>query len=309
MAKNQGTGAASYVTKLDLSLADKLREKLIEQGFSLSKPQYTLFSAKKKGVSCTLYQSGKLLVQGKEKEDFIRYCLEPEILQSFSYGYEEKLNPTNVDLTQRIGIDESGKGDFFGPLCIAGVCAGGEEIDQLSKLGVKDSKSLNDKQIRRIAAGIRKNHTHHIVRINPAKYNTLYSQFKNLNSLLAWGHSTAIEQLVEETDCRKVVVDQFASEWVVERALKRKQLEVELTQRHRAEEDLVVAAASILARAAFLDGLDRLEKQFDLKFPKGASRQVIETGCAFVLRFGSERLNEAGKLHFKTHQDILVKTA
>lgn len=295
--------SASYVTRLDLTLASKLREGLLERGFSLSQPQYTVFSAKKKGVSCTLYESGKLLVQGKEKDEFIEYFLEPEILQSFSYGYEKDL--VKVDRTARIGVDESGKGDFFGPLCIAGLQADGESVDRLAELGVKDSKALNDVVIRRVAADLRRHYPHHVVRITPLKYNELYAKFRNLNHLLAWGHSTVIEQLVLKSHCRRVVVDQFAAEWVVETALKRKQLDVELFQRPRAEEDLVVAGASILARAAFLEGLDHLEQIFSLKFPKGASKKVIEVGKQFVTRHGRERLNEVGKLHFKTYDEVI----
>ena len=108
-----------FVATIDVALEEKLRSDLTEQGFVLTHPLHTLFAAQKKGVSCTLYESGKLTVQGKDKDDFIAFYLEPEILQSFAY-----IHPTaNIDLTARIGIDQAGKGDFFGPLCIAGVQA------------------------------------------------------------------------------------------------------------------------------------------------------------------------------------------
>src|SRR5580693_626798 len=107
----------TFVATIDLALADKLREDLVGQGFELTKPPYTLFSAQKTGVSCTLYTSGKLTVQGKGKDEFIAFYLEPEILKKLAYTHPE----LGVDMTARIGIDEAGKGDFFGPLCIAGV--------------------------------------------------------------------------------------------------------------------------------------------------------------------------------------------
>lgn len=291
----------SFVTKIDLALAGKLKEDLLDQGFELSTPPYTLFSAKKQGVSCTLYTSGKLMVQGKGKEEFIAFYLEPEILKNLSYTHPH----ADLDLTPRIGIDEAGKGDFFGPLCIAGVYADAAGVEKLRELGVRDSKTMQDKVIIALASKIRSNFPHSIIRINPLKYNELYEKFKNLNHLLAWGHATAIEELVQNTGCRKVIIDQFASEHVVENALKRKALEVELTQRHRGEEDLVVAAASILARAAFVDGIDQLGRMIETTLPKGASSLVVKAGKKIVAQHGKDILNKLGKLHFKTLNDIL----
>src|SRR5579864_6497505 len=117
----------TFVATIDIALADKLREDLSSQGFEFTKPPYTLFSAQKKGVSCILYTSGKLTVQGKDKDDFIAFYLEPEILQKLAYTHPE----LGVDLTPRIGIDEAGKGDFFGTLCIAGVQADEEGVKKL----------------------------------------------------------------------------------------------------------------------------------------------------------------------------------
>lgn len=294
-----------FSTTLDMSLADKLRHGLEEQGFDLTQPQYTVFSGKKKGVSCTLYQSGKLLVQGKDMQEFIEFYLEPEILQDFSFTYRDDEQVVELDKTPRIGIDEAGKGDFFGPLCIAGVFAGGEDVAKLKALGVRDSKGLRDEVILKIAREVRKNFPHSIVRIGPEKYNELYVKFANLNKLLAWGHSTAIESLMKETQCDNVIIDQFAAEHVVESALKRKGISPNLTQRHRGEEDIVVAAASILARAAFVEGIDKLGKTHSTTLPKGASKKVIQVGRALVAQKGSEVLKLVGKVHFKTHDDIL----
>ena len=210
-----------------------------------------------------------------------------------------------VDEIGRIGIDESGKGDFFGPLCVAGVYAEGSAVTQLKKLGVKDSKSLSDATIIKIGNRICAEYLHHVVKINPAKYNELYAQFKNLNHLLAWGHATTIEQLVARTKCENVIIDQFADERVVIRALQRKKMSIQLTQRHRAEEDLVVAAASILARQEFLNGIALLSERYKIQLPKGASSQVIQAGKKLVREYGGEVLEQVGKLHFKTLDAIL----
>lgn len=293
--------ASSFIVEIDLKLATKLKHDLVSQGFELSQPPYTVFSGKKKGVSCTLYESGKLMVQGKEMGSFIEFYLEPEILQTFGHGYEQ----LNIDSTARIGIDESGKGDFFGPLCIAGIFAEGSHFAELQKMGVKDSKLITDGAILKIGKRIRENTVHQIVKINPLKYNELYKQFQNLNRLLAWGHATTIENLVQRSGCTNVLIDQFANEHVVITALKRKSLDVHLTQRHRGEQDLAVAAASILARCAFLDGLGQLSEEVGHKLPKGASAAVIQAGKSLVRQFGPEILPKVAKMHFKTAAQVL----
>ncbi len=291
-----------FTTTLDLHLADKLKQDLIEQGFELAKPAYTVFQAKKNGISLTLYQSGKLTVQGKGKDEFITYYLEPEILGNVSYSYPHQNTATHA----RIGIDEAGKGDYFGPLCIGGLYVNGEsDIKKLLALGVKDSKCLNDTIILKIAKEIRQNFKFSIIKISPKRYNEMYATFRNLNHLLAWGHATAIEKLVQETSCKNVLIDQFASESVVERALAKKSLDVTLTQRHRGEEDPVVAGASILARAAFVEGIAALEVEHKLTLPKGASAAVKQAGRKAIAIYGTGILSEIAKMHFKTTEELL----
>lgn len=293
--------SSPFVSEVDPSIATQMEKDLREQGFELSKPTYTLFSARKSGVTCTLYTSGKLVVQGKEMKEFIEFYLEPMVLKKLSYT-----NPhQDLDLTPRIGIDESGKGDFFGPLCVAGVYATSEQIPQLMALGVCDSKKLTDITIRKLAPKIKALCGHHTIKIGPSKYNQLYAQFKNLNSLLAWGHATTIEALVEGSKCTVVTIDQFADERVVERALAQKKVKVDLTQRHRGEEDIVVAAASILARDTFLQGLEQLGKQFHMELPKGASAATIAAGKRFVQEHGIDALSNVCKMHFKTLDSIV----
>ena len=301
MASDKPYSAPCFVTTIDLKLADKLLQELKDQGFKITKPEHTLFSAQKIGVSCTLYASGKLTVQGKNKKEFIAYYLEPEILHTFTFSYPE----VNLDFTPHIGIDEAGKGDFFGPLCIGGVYANEEQIRELIKIGARDSKKMSDQSVLKLSKKIRAICQHSIVRISPPKYNELYENFRNLNSLLAWGHATAITELVGKTGCREVIIDQFASEHVVKNALKRKAMEVHLCQRHGAEADPVVAAASILARAAFLEGLEQLGKTVAMELPKGASSKVVDAGKALVSKYGEKVLATVAKLHFKTKNDVL----
>ncbi len=290
-----------FVATIDLQLTEKLREDLISQGFELSKPPYTIFAAQKKGISCSLYLSGKITVQGKDKADFLLYYLEPEILKSLAFSYPEE----KIDFKPHIGIDESGKGDFFGPLCIAGVYASADQIKELLKIGVRDSKTISPKTILTLSTKIKNICPHSIIQISPKRYNEMYANFRNLNRLLAWGHATAIADLISKTQCTDVIIDQFASEDVVLSALKQKKIEVSLTQRHKAEADPVVAAASILARASFVQGLERLGNDLSITLPKGASADVKRVGVALVAKHGEAILETIAKLHFKTTAEIL----
>ena len=154
-----------------------------------------------------------------------------------------------------------------------------------------------------MASQIREACPHHIIVLRPTKYNELYSSFRNLNSLLAWAHAAVIAELHAKTGCREALVDQFANERVLERAMG--DLPVSLTQRPRAEADPIVAAASILARAAFLQGLDALSKEVGITLPKGANSHIIDVGRRLVAQKGPEILKIVGKTHFKTSGEIL----
>lgn len=293
---------ANFITKISLNLAPKLKEDLSSKGFELTQPSYTVFQAKKSGVSCTLYESGKLMVQGKDKDNFITYYLEPEILGNLSYSYPE----TTFNTQPHIGVDEAGKGDVFGPLCVAALYADSDQISNLIKMGIRDSKRLTDGTIIKMAGKIKKDFTYSLVQIFPKRYNELYEGFKNLNTLLGWGHATSIEEILKKTDCKEVLIDQFANERVVESALERKNLSVQLSQRHRGEEDIVVAGASILARAAFVQGIEKLSQEYNMTLPKGASAKVVQAGQKFVTIHGKESLKDVVKLHFKTISQILA---
>lgn len=286
----------SFVAQINLQLAEKLQTDLMRQGFTVTHPPHSIFSAKKPGISCTLYQSGKLLIQGKAIDDFIIYYIEPEILQNLTYSHPEQY----VERRAHIGVDEAGKGDFFGPLCVAAIYCSTEDIDTLLKLGIRDSKQLNDESIRQKASILQNEFKHSIVALPPSTYNRLYAKFHNLNSLLGWAHATAIENVYNLSGCNLAFIDQFGHSSIVEKAVVSKKIPVELVQRHKGEGDPVVAAASILARNAFVMGLQRLSQQYHIHLPKGASAAVIEVGRQFLQKYGKEGLRDVAKLHFKT---------
>jgi ribonuclease HIII len=154
-----------------------------------------------------------------------------------------------------IGTDESGKGDYFGPLVVAGLFLPAGQQDVLTEMGVRDSKKISDNRIREIAELLKKGYKHSIVAIGPEKYNELYVKMRNLNRILAWAHSRAIENILEEVRCATAITDQFGDKLFITNALMKKGKTIELIQRPKAEEDLAVAAASILARAEFLKRL------------------------------------------------------
>jgi ribonuclease HIII len=268
---------------------------------------YARFAFESDKCNVVFYESGKLVVQGKGTAEFVEFLLEPEILKQAKLGYETVLNPDL--LLPRIGVDESGKGDFFGPLCIAGVYVNESVIKAWADLGVRDSKNISsDKKISELAEKIRKTPgcVTTVVPIGNEAYNRLYAKMKSVNTLLAWGHARVIENLMGQRHRMspppvKAISDQFAaSKSVIEKALMAQGRELQLVQRHKAEEDIAVAAASILARDEFVKGLAKLAKQFQAELPKGAGANVDAAAKKFVEERGAGELAKISKLHFRT---------
>lgn len=204
-----------------------------------------------------------------------------------------------------IGTDESGKGDYFGPLVVAGVYVPDAQQAVLQEMGVKDSKRFSDNRIKEMADLVKKGYRHSIVAIGPEKYNLLYGKLRNLNRILAWAHARAIENILEEVDCVQAITDQFGDRVFVENAMMKKGKDIELIQRPRAEEDMAVAAASILARAEFLRRLYFLSRDIGSELPKGSSPKSEEVGRELVHKHGPDVLDKVAKVHFKLTPRIL----
>lgn len=210
----------------------------------------------------------------------------------------------NGDPEKLIGTDESGKGDYFGPLVVAGVYADDVTSPVLRAFGVDDSKKLSDKQIRAMAPRIKELCPHSIVMFENEKYNELYLESNNLNKILASGHARAIEDILMSVDCPNALSDQFGDPSLIQNALMERGREISLSQRPRAEENVAVAAASVLARYEFISKMDDIEEHYKVQFPKGASSMVIDAGVNFVMQYGVDELKKVAKLHFKTTDDI-----
>jgi len=224
---------------------------------------------------------------------------------------QQKPDASNKDHNWKIwaGTDESGKGDFFGALAVCGFIVKEKDIVDIKKMGVKDCKLLKDPELKKIAEKLYKNYKENIevLVLQPTKYNELYSKFregnKKLNEMLAWMHARVILNLNAKHKFEGAVVDKFASDRVLTSSLKEMKT-VKLVHKIKAEDDIAVAAASIIARYHFLNSITTISKKFQLEFPKGASDKVIKIAKEFAEKFSKDRLNEVAKIHFKTIEKI-----
>jgi len=255
-----------------------------------------------------LYTSGKLLVQGKAAQEWITFTLETEILKEAFLGYEEIHDPEAFK--PHMGIDESGKGDFFGPLVIASAYVDAELVQKLRDIGVRDSKRISSDNVALdMARNIRQllGDRCAMVTIGPGSYNRMYTKIRNVNKMLAWGHARAIENLLEKVpDCPRALSDKFGPTHQIERALMDKGRKIKLDQRTKAESDPAVAAASILARAGFVHALRQMGKKYDFEVPKGASTRVRKEAEKLVADKGPAILLETAKCHFQTTDKVLA---
>lgn len=204
-----------------------------------------------------------------------------------------------------IGSDESGKGDFFGPLVVAGVRVEAAQALELSAWGVKDSKVLSPSRILQLERRIREACETSVVRLDPPEYNRVYKKIENVNTILGEAHARVIEEILEKRpDAEAAIADQFGDESYIRDALQARAKKIKLIQRPRAESDPAVAAASIVARAGFVRGLEALSKEFDFDFPKGAGAEVVRAAREFAERRGRRELSRVAKTHFKTLDQI-----
>lgn len=297
--------ASCIVRTLPADLTEKLHCVLEEHGWEFSDLPYTHFKAQKNKTNVVLYQSGKLVVQGAEGQDFIEFILEPEVMGD--RAFQEKVQS---EFTPHAGMDESGKGDFFGPLVAAAVFVPDPATAQsLADAGVRDCKLIkNDQTLRKIAGDAVRivNGAVGFVSIGPEAYNRMYGKFRSLNPLLAWAHARALENLLDRVpECSMAIADKFGDDRLILNALKEKGRRIELIQRTKAESDMAVACASVIARAGFLKALEELGKKAEISLPKGAGEEVDRCAAELALRGGKDLLSAYGKMHFRTSYKAL----
>lgn len=283
---------------------------LLQEGnYKQKKVPYTVIAAEAQGCNVNLYTSGKCLIQGKGAEDFVLFTLEPLVLGSATVGYEETLNPELV--SPHMGSDESGKGDFFGPLVACAVYVDPDLAHQLQEIGAKDCKLMTDKAVFFVGMKARQllgPKRFALVSIGPGAYNRLYYKMRNVNNVLAWAHARCIENLLENVpDCPRAVADQFGAEYLIKHALMQRGRKIELQQHHKAESDIAVAAASVLARESFLRQLGHIGETHGIEVHKGCNDQVKTAAIQLVKKEGPAVLLETCKCHFRTCDQVLAE--
>ena len=201
------------------------------------------------------------------------HILEPEVTGEFLLGYEEVNNPNGSSLTP--GLDESGKGDLFGPVVSACVIADGDMVRKWMDAGIRDSKTITDGAILKMAKTIAG--TQGVV-IKTAftgmlKYNELYLKFgENLNKFLAWLHGRALNDALALRKPKWGLLDQFSKQPLCRNTSEGEDFDLQM--RTKAESDPVVAAASVIARATWLDQMKKLEEKAGRSIPRiGGSGQ------------------------------------
>jgi len=298
----------SYTIKLSKPEQETLTQILRVGNYRPIRMEHTTIAVATEDCRINLYKSGKCLVQGKGAEECISYVLEPQVLKRVALGYEDIVNPEGAK--PRMGVDESGKGDFFGPLVIASAYVDETLVEKMRDMDVRDSKRITSddkalgmgRELRRLLG-----RRYSVVKIGPQAYNRLYAKMRSVNTLLAWGHARAIENLLEVIpNCPRAISDQFGSKSQVERALMKNGRQIELEQRPRAEDDLAVAAASVIAREMFLRGLLDMQQKYGVEFKKGASDKVREAAVELVKQHDPTILLETAKCHFKTADVVLA---
>ncbi len=225
-------------------------------------------------------------------------------INSLIFGEQIKLNSSQevIEPENYIGTDESGKGDYFGPLVVCGVLADKKSLVELKKIGVKDSKELSDNLIKKLSTNIKEivGSKFSLVIINPEKYNQLHAKMKNVNRILGWAHAKVLENLLEKYEAKEAISDKFGDENYIKNSLQKESKNILLHQLTKAERFTAVAAASILAREKFCDWFDVQKIKYGFELPKGASSIVENTASSIKEKYGLEKLNELVKLHFKT---------
>ncbi|MCR5751022.1 MAG: ribonuclease HIII [Kiritimatiellae bacterium] len=319
---SEGTKRTSFTYELSEDQQEILLGIMVNGNYRKREVPYSLYSVEGDHFNATLYAKEKhgkrkLCVQGSKAEDFVLFVLEPNVLMSATLGYETTLNPELV--SAHAGSDESGKGDYFGPLVVC--CAYTDEAlsAEMQKLGVRDCKQMSDKAVLTAGAKLRSllgPTGYAIVKLGPAAYNRLYAKIRNINRMLAWAHGTAIEELLEKRPgCGRVVVDQFApTEATILRALKERGKKAKVEQRHKAESDIAVAAASVIAREIFLRDIAAMTDEVfgppaegRAHVPAGSSDPRVRGLAEEMVRAkGPTWLMNHVKAHFQTTDKVLA---
>lgn len=297
--------------EIALKEIEKISKNLQKDGFTVSTPAKKLYNYEiivhtgKDQVKLLVFfgKNGiKKVLQGNELTDLFRKLKNAVLGTDF---FEDNFH-SEVDFKEYLGTDESGKGDYFGPLVVAAVYVDKNSSSRLKTLGVKDSKLLSDNSIKELEKKIYAviNYNFDIIIINPEKYNKLYESFGNLNKLLGWAHAKAIENLAQKVKCTNVISDKFGDERIIKNELVKKKIELNLYQTPKAERYIGVAAASILARAKVIQWFEIKKNELGQNVSKGGGAEVNKIAKSILEQKGEEYLRKLIKFHFKNSKEI-----
>ncbi len=284
---------------------------LRKEGFKTSEPILAQFNYQAEiqhtegNLKLLIYfgkKGNKVILQGNKELKFYQ--------QVYNIIFGKKLFSTNIPVLIEpelyIGTDESGKGDYFGPLVVAAVFTNPSVSKKLITVGVKDSKELTEHAISSIASSIKKLEgcVFNVIVINPEKYNLLYNKMGNLNRMLGWAHAKVLENILDVKNAPEAISDKFGNEKYIINSLQEKGRKLILHQVTKAEKYTAVAAASILARDSFNKWFLRANKKLKIELPKGASKKVENKAKYIVNEYGNKALIKLVKLHFKTTKKL-----
>ena len=297
--------------QIALNQINRLKQLFQNEGLKVTEPirkeysyQINILEGSEK-ISLQVYfgkKGNKTLIQGNK--DLLLYKIANDLI--FGEKFLDDVKPEAEPEHSYIGTDESGKGDYFGPLAVAGVFISKETGKYLRSIGVRDSKEISDAQIKELALAIR-NHNdipQEVVLILPEKYNQLYEKMGNLNRMMGWAHARVIENLLAKCDAEEAISDKFGNEKIILDSLLQKGRQIQLNQVTKAERFTAVAAASILARNAVVHWFESQSKKYRIKLLKGSSDEVEKVARIFLREYGEEILASLVKLHFKTSKKI-----
>ncbi len=239
----------------------------------------------------------KVILQGDDSSSFYK-LINSIVFDQQSLDLVDKKIDEEPD--EYVGSDEAGKGDIFGPLVIAALYVNQTTSKQLVKIGVRDSKDLADSQISFIASKIKSivQDNFHILCLEPKQYNQVYERYHNLNKLLSWAHSKAIEKTFDNKKAFCVITDKFSNSGLeIQRNKKFSDVNFILTE--KGERFIAVAAASILARDTFVKWFDIQRTTLGIDLPKGSSLSTIELAKSIQKKYPLEFVQSIAKTHFK----------
>ncbi|GEN82281.1 ribonuclease HIII [Sporosarcina luteola] len=268
-----------------------------------------VFAAKLPDAAITAYKSGKVLFQGGGalREASIWGVVDglPEAKKSTPKG--ETL-PDRFSELSVIGSDETGTGDFFGPVTVAACFVSSEQIELVRELGVKDSKQLTDDYMRKIAPDLQAVLIHSVLTLTNEKYNEVQAKGWSQGKIKALLHNQALKHVLRKMNGIKpdyILIDQFAERGIYYNHIKnaREIIRENVLFSTKAEGlHVAVAAASIIARVAFLEEMDRLSLIAGVALPKGAGKIVDEAAAKILLKSGEDSLKSMTKWHFANAQ-------